>query len=339
MANKKHILLLLLFLFNYSAFSQIITGVVLDEETNETIPFATIYFGGTFVGTSADSEGNFTIDISEYASMPLKFSAIGYHTFSLTGHKSTELSIVYLKPKVYEINEALVETKSLAKQRRRNLKLFKSEFIGSSANSKNCVITNEEDITFNYDSDRDTLKAYAKKPIHLVNRSLGYNVTYYLDKFEYYRRSSTLYFSGEIIFDKDLYLEDPDTSFLIRRADTYFGSRMHFFRALGANAIESNNFIITDSENLIIENQRLVDLSENGDRYLTYNEQLMDGNNRLIIGYNQKLYSEIDFLKERVFFDEYGYFDPAGVSWEGDMGRFRIADWLPFDYSSRGGDE
>jgi hypothetical protein len=28
-----------------------------------------------------------------------------------------------------------------------------------------------------------------------------------------------------------------------------------------------------------------------------------------------------------------GYFDPSGISWEGEMARQRIADLLPFEYS------
>jgi len=128
---QKYILLFLFMGFNSSAFNQVVTGTVVDEETNETIPFATIFFGGTFVGTSADQDGNFRIDISKYVSMPLKISAIGYYTYTLIDHKSTEQSIVYLKPKLYEINEALVETKSLARQRKRNLRLFRVVFIGT----------------------------------------------------------------------------------------------------------------------------------------------------------------------------------------------------------------
>lgn len=324
--NQKYILLFLLIGFSSSAFNQVITGTVVDEETKETIPFATIYFGGTFVGTSSDQEGNFKIDISEYASMPLKISAIGYYTYTLIDHRGDEQSVVYLNPKVYEIDEALVKTKSLARQRKRNLRLFRVLFIGSSANAQNCVITNEEDITFNYGSDRDTLKAYARKPIQIENKSLGYKVTYYLDIFEYYRHSRALFFSGEIIFNEDLYIKEPNMSFLINRKDAYFGSRMHFIRALWTNSIKQNKYVITDSWKLVLDYGSIVHWSNMGDKYLSYSEQLL-------VGYKQERYSEINFLKEQVYFDESGYFDPAGISWQGDMGRFRIADWLPYDYS------
>ena len=323
---QKYILLFLLFGISSSAFNQVITGTVVDEETKETIPFATIYFGGTFLGTSADQDGNFKIDISEYASMPLKISAIGYYTYSLIDHRSNEQSIVYLNPKVYEIDEALVKTKSLARQRKRNLRLFRIVFIGSTTNAENCVITNEEDITFNYGSDRDTLKTYARKPIQIDNRSLGYTVTYYLDIFEYYRHSKALFFSGEIVFNKDLFIEERNKLYLSNRKEAYFASRMHFLRALWANELERHRYVIKDSKGFLVEIDSLVHLSNNGDKYLCYPD-------KLLVAYHQQRFSEISLLKEHVYFDEYGYFDPVGISWHGDMGRFRIADWLPFDYS------
>ena len=258
--------------------------------------------------------------------MPLKISAIGYYTATLTDYEYQGQSIVYLKPKVYEIGEAAVKSKSLTRKRKRNLRLFRAEFIGSSVNANNCVITNEEDITFNYGSDRDTLRVFTRKPIQVENKSLGYKVIYYLDIFEYYRRSRALFFSGEIKFIEDVNIEEPNKSYVIRRENTYRGSRMHFFRSLWANELESNGFIFTNTSNNVVKPESIVVQSEDGYKHLTYSEQL-------IIGYNQKRYSEVSFLKDEVYFDESGYFDPAGINWEGDMANKRVADWLPYDYS------
>lgn len=65
-----------------------------------------------------------------------------------------------------------------------------------------CKIINEEDITFNYDSDRDTLRAFARKPIVIHNHALGYIVTCYLDEFEYDKRMKITYFVGETLFNE-----------------------------------------------------------------------------------------------------------------------------------------
>ena len=101
---------------------------------------------------------------------------------------------------------------------------------------------------------------------------------------------------------------------------------MHFLRALWANELERHRYVIKDSKGFLVEIDSLVHLSNNGDKYLCYPD-------KLLVAYHQQRFSEISLLKEHVYFDEYGYFDPVGISWHGDMGRFRIADWLPFDYS------
>jgi hypothetical protein len=62
-------------------------------------------------------------------------------------------------------------------------------------------------------------------------------------------------------------------------------------------------------------------------KYLQYPENLG-------ICYHTSLPSTyITFLESEVFFEKNGYFDPYGISWQGEMARRRIADWLPYEYS------
>jgi len=51
---------------------------------------------------------------------------------------------------------------------------------------------------------RDTLKAYASKSLLIENKAVGYKITYFLDKFEYYRSGKSFIFSGSIVFNEDL---------------------------------------------------------------------------------------------------------------------------------------
>lgn len=81
-------------------------------------------------------------------------------------------------------------------EKKKELKNPKNEFIGTTANANDCIILNEQDITFNYDSDKDTLRAYALKPLLIENKALGYKITYYLDIFEYYKGKETTFFVG-----------------------------------------------------------------------------------------------------------------------------------------------
>ena len=324
-AQGKFFLFILFVNFFAPAYNQVIKGTVLEMKTKRAIPFATVYFNGTFNGTTTNQNGKFELDITKNASRPLTISAIGYYSSSLTDFTIGNPAIIYLIPKAYKLKEVVIVAESHARERKANLKLFKNEFLGTTANARNCKIMNESDITFNYGSDNDTVKAIALKPIHVKNDALGYKITYYLDEFEYCKKSNTMFFTGSIIFNEDLTTDKTHKQFYERRRrKAYLGSRMHFFRALWSGDLRSNKFTINDSTNKKLNIKKNI-VQENDKRFLKYTENLT-------IYYYTRL-SKINFLKEQVFFDQDGYFDPSGISWKGVMGRQRIADWLPYEYS------
>jgi len=189
------------------SFSQVINGEVLDFETREPIDIASLYFNGTFVGTTTDSLGNFELDITKYASRALTVSAVGYYSKSIATLTPGEIHLVELIPRIFSIEEVSVSTESLVRKRRACMRIFKREFIGLTSNARRCYILNEQDISFNYGSDTDTLRAYASKPLRIQNLSLGYVFTYYLDSFEYARKKQTMRYYGSIVFNWDLTTE------------------------------------------------------------------------------------------------------------------------------------
>lgn len=329
---RKIILFLLLINFCPFGYSQIIRGTILDKSNNSKINFASIYLNGTFVGTLSDLNGNFELDISKNASMPLTISYIGYYSVTLTGFSTDKPLLIYMTSKVYEVKEVVISSKSLSRRRRANLNLFKNVFLGTTANARNCEILNENDITFNYDSDRDTLKAFASKPILINNRALGYKITYYLDRFEYHKKDRSMLITGNLIFNEDFAIEETHKQlYERRRKNAYLGSRMHFFRALWADDLISAGFEIKNpagknlNYNDVVEDSH-PDSPGNLTKVLKYTEKLS-------ILYNARL-SNIVFLKEKVSFDKNGHFDQTGmsISWEGEMMDQRIGDMLPYTY-------
>lgn len=308
-----------------SGFTQVIKGTIYEENTNNAICFATIYFNGTFVGTSSDQNGNFELSISNRnRSMPLTISAVGYYSITLTNFSETNVLTVYLQPKIYKLNDVIIQAKSLERKRKRNLKLFKEEFIGTTSNAQACKILNEQDITFNYDSDDDTIKAYALKPILIENKALGYKITYYLDKFEYDKNTETTFFCGNIIFNKDLNTNQTNPFYRNQRELSYFGSRMHFFRVLCSGHLKSSEFLVRDPSFKHLKIKDIVFQDEKHNRFLSYSSNI-------IIEYNDHK-SMIEFFTKPVYFDESGFFNP-GIKWKGEMAMQRVADWLPYEYS------
>jgi hypothetical protein len=59
-----------------------ISGVVKDKNTGEGIPFATVFFPGSDVGTPADLDGKFSLPFKKPPSDTLRVTAIGYATWN-----------------------------------------------------------------------------------------------------------------------------------------------------------------------------------------------------------------------------------------------------------------
>ncbi len=81
---RLYTLILLFSTLSGSAFGQVVKGRIIDSQTRESVPFAAVYFAGTFMGTTADQDGNFEIDVTSFVSMPLTISAIGYYSYTLS---------------------------------------------------------------------------------------------------------------------------------------------------------------------------------------------------------------------------------------------------------------
>ncbi len=321
---------LLIFLFLplcFEGYGQILHGRVLDIETREPIIFASVFFDGTFVGTSTDEQGNFELDVTKYKFRPLTISAVGYFAYLLEGFIPGEPHVVFLNRELYEIEEASVTGNSIAKKRKAYMRLFKKEFIGLTNNARRCYIMNEEDITFNYDSDQDTIRAYAINPILIENDALGYHFTYHLESFEFVRRTQRVSYKGSIVFTRDLAREGYQTKMYQRRRKyAYTGSGKDFIRELWKNSLRSSGFTIRDYySGEVLKYKHVVVKDDRGRKYLKYPGDLE------ILYY--KNYSGIKFLKEEAFIDRDGFFDPAAIMWGGRMSIQRIADFLPYEYS------
>jgi hypothetical protein len=329
--KMKKIILLFLFVNTYLlSYNQILKGTIYAQDTKDVIISASVYFNGTSVGVLTDQAGKFQLDISNYRSMPLTISAIGYYSVSQKDFSSDKPMTIYLKPKVFELNEVVVREKSHARERRENLTIFRNEFLGTTSNSLRCDILNEKDIRFISDNDNDTIKAFAINPILINNKALGYKITYYLDKFEYNKRNASFFFEGNVTFTKDSTIDYKDEKILERKRESaYRGSRMHFFRSLWVDDLKSAGFTVKNSANQTISYKKIVFQKELHTKYLKCPGGLG------ISYFTLKPTSFIVFLKDEILFDAKGYYDASGIIWEGEMARQRIADLLPLDYSTQ----
>ncbi len=321
---KKILVLAVCIYFSQIASCQVIKGKVFDSSTNQAIISASVYFNGTYIGTTSDKDGKFELDISRNKNMPLTVSAIGYYSVTLKQFEEGKTLEVKLSPKDYVINQANVKAKSLKNKRKMCLRLFKEEFLGDDYKEMKCEIENENDITFNYEADFDTIKAFARNPIRILNKGLGYKITYFLNKFEYSWKNSGILYEGNFIF-QDMATADSAQKqrFHNTRFSVYEGSRMQFFRTLWADSLNISQFLISNKFGQPLGVKDIVK-QVNEKKYLTYPD-------KIIVNYNMKT-TQLVFLNKSVFFDKNGYFDGSGINWIGVMGVQRIADTLPHEY-------
>lgn len=116
--TKHYILTLILCFFAIAAKAQI-TGVVLDDVTGDSIPFATVAYKGHSIAVSCNATGHFSV--KRHNGWKLTFSAIGYQSHSITVSEKTKNKItIRLKHEEHKLNEVVVKSKKSKYSRKNN---------------------------------------------------------------------------------------------------------------------------------------------------------------------------------------------------------------------------
>jgi hypothetical protein len=212
-----------------------------------------------------------------------------------------------------------------------NMEEFRKQFLGESLNASRCKILNESDLFLS--SYQDVLKAFAYKPLVIKNRSLGYSIEYFLDKFEYHRNDRSMILHGKIIFIDETggMTESEKVKIEKKRRAAYLGSRMHFFRCLWNNSLDSEGFTVVDPSRKDIIYDDIVSVTLPNDSIPS--GKFLKNTGVLSIRYSSQLpFSTLIIHKPKILFDKSGHFEPLDVSWSGKMASKRIGDLLPYDY-------
>jgi len=326
---KRIYLLSIAIFISLSLFSQEFRGRVLDSETKKSIELANVFLNSTTIGTLTDKDGNFKLNLAGAENLPIAITAIGYHSLLLTDYTTDRPYQILLNSKTYELGEVVVKAKRTWKEkanRSGNMAIFRKEFLGQSSNALRSKILNENDIIFQNIEGKDMIKAWSPRPLIIENDALGYEITYYLDTFEYSPSDASVRIFGNYIF-RDVATE-PDAMEKAenRRRLAYLGSTMHFFRSLWDNNLESAGYTIKDNENNILQSYTIAGKEYSEGRYITVKEDVN-------IYYLSKINgTKFRLLSDSAFYDKSGYFDPVAINWNGVMAKQRVADLLPFNY-------
>lgn len=326
-----------LFIFLLPSFcvSQNITGRVIDKNTQQPLETVAVYFDNTTIGTTTNSNGEFSITYTDAVQSTLVISYLGYEKVFISDYRSKSNITIELVEATSALDEVYIDYDD-GLTRRQKLNLFRREFLGTSKFGKSCKILNEDDLILRYDKQNKALYASANAPIIVKNKALQYEVSYDIIDFEVtfrYVNVKTSEFTLEAVtyigtsFYKDLKKADKK-KVLKNREEVYNGSVQHFMRSLyNKNLNEENYWIFYKGFRV---NEWLYFKVEEVENSSFKKVRLSD---KVSILYNKESQSSIQLEITEFFIDTYGNYTPIkGVYFSGDLGNQRVGDTLPSDY-------
>jgi hypothetical protein len=221
-----------------------LVGVVRDAETNAFLPGAHVFIAASMIGTTTDSTGRFDLREIPLGAHRLYVSMLGYEPAvldTLLQSATTDTLAFELKPTVLSAGEVTV-TAERDKDWYKRLQKFKRLFIGTSRRADECTLLNPEVLAF---ETRwwGRFKAFARAPLLIENRALGYRIRYHLDEFR--ASGGTVRWDGEPFFEPLTPADSAEAvAWATNRRKAYSGSMRHFLRALRSDRLREAGFTV-----------------------------------------------------------------------------------------------
>lgn len=235
---------LLLFLFicgSLFAQKKIIRGTVYNEKG----PFqdVAVYFNNSMIGTATNKKGEFSIPVIE-GNHQLIVSFLGFKTITYNLDTKT-----YSKPLVFALveDENMLDEIIIGKTKydddwKYNLTRFKQEFIGRTELAKDCEILNPKVLYFEYEAEKKKLTAFARAPLKIRNKGLGYKITYDLKQFII--EGNRVEYLGFSKYENLKGNKRKQRKWEKNRLKAYNGSATHFYKTLLNKSTYKEGFIV-----------------------------------------------------------------------------------------------
>ena len=336
----------------------VLRGRVLSETTNQPIANVSIYFNNTSVGTSSDGTGNFLLPTTTISKGDIILSCIGFETliFNLDEAVTDKVFVFKLQEKAAQLEEVIILPEAL---RKKYLGIFKDNFLGITQEGRASAIKNLKDIYFVLGTaGKESFSAKCDLPLVVSNNRLGYNIYFQLVQFNYNGANGSTSFYGY-----SRYEEMPQKSkYLSRRESIYYGSTVHFFRALRGDSLQKEGYdmlLIRQDTNKVTKRimaigapttaAMLIKRDSTGEQYalipkgyqlgVTYKRayapvQYLGAAKILVQGYLRAGYKAgLKAESPKVYIDENGILtDPYNVFFSGFWIYEKVANMLPYNY-------
>lgn len=237
---------LLFLLITGSAFAQpknYIKGRVVQDGTNVPIPGASVFISNSTKGVVTGQDGSFDLQDVPTGTHELVISSIGYSTV-VHAYKGDDLPLylnVNMKRRASELATVVVEP-DVADGWRRWGKFFMENFIGTNRDAQGCKLLNPEVLRFRFSKKTNTLTVIADEQLIIENNSLGYNLKYQLEEFNYGFSNRILRFTGYALFQDKMEQERLKKRLEDSRERAFAGSINHFMKSLYNNTLKEDGF-------------------------------------------------------------------------------------------------
>lgn len=231
-----------LFLYGLTAAAQQLKGRVVDENTNEPLPYVSVFINTTTIGTQTNRQGEFTLNIPAGRN-DLIVSLVGYQPiiYAVDTNKPLPVFIFKLAPSNQVLNEVVVTAKRDSSWYQ-NLAVFKQFFIGKSRVAQQCKLLNPEVLLITFQPETGVLEVTAREMLQIENPALGYRLKYLLISFKYDTRASFISYLGYPNYEAMTGNRWQQQRWAKNRRRAYQGSVMHFVRALRRRQLEQEGF-------------------------------------------------------------------------------------------------
>lgn len=238
---KKILCILFLLVIQVSNAQLTIKGNV--SSKNVSLEGAAVYINNSSIGTTTDSNGNFQLKVRP-GRYDIIVSFLGFKTINYD--LKTENYALPLIFKMQEesnlLDEIVIKNTVYDQIWEHNLTQFKVSFIGTSSFSKNVEILNPKVLHFEFDKKTLKLEAFAKAPLKIKNKALGYLITYDLVSFS--RDQEKITYVGYTRYENLNGSKSKKRKWKRNRLKAYHGSKTHFFKSLIATNLEEDGFVV-----------------------------------------------------------------------------------------------
>jgi hypothetical protein len=225
-----------------------VTGKVISAGTKLPLQGASVFAQNTTFGTVTDAEGNFKLWLPPGGyDIIVTFTGYATEIKRITSSDVNDKELLFdLATKEKEMSEvSIVSTNEVKDGWEKYGSFFLEEFIGKTANSRQCEIKNKETLKFFFSKRKNRLKITATEPLQIVNNALGYNIKYALDSFTHEYNTEVSTYTGYPLFEAMTAAnEAQQQQWDSARQDAYRGSVLHFMRSLYGKQLKDQGFEI-----------------------------------------------------------------------------------------------